>query len=188
MAAGFCENCGAPLAQDVSFCESCGSRIAAPMVQAEAEAPKAASPTPLEAPAKSASGKRSKWMKIGGIALVAVVILTGGYIWKNQNDPTTWYYRGSDLYGQGKYDEAIKAYDKAIEIVPSYADAWTGKGNALYGLGKYDEAIKCYDEAIRLYPNYAAAWHSKGNALSALGRNTEAQTAFAKAKEVVYTG
>ncbi|VVB96365.1 Bacterial Ig-like domain (group 2) [uncultured archaeon] len=32
-------------------------------------------------------------------------------------DADAWYNRGFDLYEQGKYDEAIKAYDKAIEII-----------------------------------------------------------------------
>jgi tetratricopeptide (TPR) repeat protein len=41
-----------------------------------------------------------------------------------------------------KSDEAIKAYDKAIEINPQDSDAWDNKGIALYILNKYDEAIK----------------------------------------------
>ena len=53
---------------------------------------------------------------------------------------------------QGKYDEAIKAYDEAIRLDPKYADAWNNKGTALNNQGKYDEAIKAYDEAIRLDP------------------------------------
>ena len=32
---------------------------------------------------------------------------------------------------QGKYDEAIKAYDEAIRLDPNYAKAWNNKGNAL---------------------------------------------------------
>ena len=40
---------------------------------------------------------------------------------------------------QGKYDEAIKAYDEAIKLDPQYAMAWYNKGNALDNQGKYDE-------------------------------------------------
>ena len=60
---------------------------------------------------------------------------------------------------QGKYDEAIKAYDEAIRLDPNLAMAWSNKGNALTGQGKYDEAMKAYDEAIRLDPNLASAWN-----------------------------
>lgn len=48
---------------------------------------------------------------------------------------------------QRKNEEAIKAYDKAIEINPENADDWYNKGFALYELGKYEEATKAYDKA-----------------------------------------
>ena len=35
------------------------------------------------------------------------------------------------LISQGKYDEAIKAYDEAIRLDPNYAMAWNNKGDAL---------------------------------------------------------
>ncbi len=54
--------------------------------------------------------------------------------------------------------------------------------------GKYNEAVKAYDASIRLDPNDAAVWNNKGMALKALGRTTEANAAFAKAKELGYTG
>ena len=62
--------------------------------------------------------------------------------------------KGLALYNQGRYDEAIKAYNEAIRLDPEDAEAWFGKGSALDSLGKYDEAIKAYDEAIRLILNW----------------------------------
>ena len=57
----------------------------------------------------------------------------------------------------GKSDEAIKAYDKAIEINPHNSDAWYNKGIALYNLNKSDEAIKAYDKAIEINPQDSKA-------------------------------
>jgi Flp pilus assembly protein TadD len=62
------------------------------------------------------------------------------------------------------------------------------KGIALGNQGKYDEAIKCFNEAIRLDPKEVDAWNNKGVALKALGRTDEAGPAFAKAKELGYSG
>ena len=44
------------------------------------------------------------------------------------------------------------------------------------------------DKAIELDPNLADAWNNKSEALKALGRTTESNAAFAKAKELGYTG
>jgi Flp pilus assembly protein TadD len=44
------------------------------------------------------------------------------------------------------------------------------------------------NKAIELKPNLALAWSNKGYALKALGRTTEANSAYAKAKELGYTG
>ncbi len=55
-----------------------------------------------------------------------------------------WSNKGLALKAQGKYDEAIKAYDKAIEINPQLALAWSGKGFVLGQQGKYDKAIEAF--------------------------------------------
>jgi Flp pilus assembly protein TadD len=48
--------------------------------------------------------------------------------------------RGRILEVQGKYDEAIKAFDKAIEINPQDAGPWFDKGVTLQKLGHNTEA------------------------------------------------
>jgi tetratricopeptide (TPR) repeat protein len=49
-----------------------------------------------------------------------------------------------------RHDEAIEAYDKALEIDPDYATAWHNKGTALKALGKNHEANKAYKKAKEL--------------------------------------
>ena len=61
-----------------------------------------------------------------------------------------WNNKGLALNSLGKYDEAIKCYDKAIEIDPDDADTWNNKGLALNSLGNDDEAKKCYDRSKKL--------------------------------------
>ena len=64
----------------------------------------------------------------------------------------------------GKYEEAIKDYDKAIELDPDYSDAYNNRGLAKYYLDKYGEAIKDFNKVIELTPNYTNAYYDRGNA------------------------
>lgn len=70
------------------------------------------------------------------------------------SEATEFYIEGVDLYYMGKYEGAIQAYDKAIEINPEYAQAWSGKGDALCLIGRSEEAIQAYDKAIEIDPEY----------------------------------
>jgi tetratricopeptide (TPR) repeat protein len=51
-----------------------------------------------------------------------------------------WIAEGGALGSQGKWDGAIQAYDKAIQIDPQNEIAWTSKVNALKTIGRYEEA------------------------------------------------
>jgi tetratricopeptide (TPR) repeat protein len=105
----------------------------------------------------------------------------GGF---DSNDVWGWRNKGGALYSLGKYDEAIKCYDKAIEIDPDNPVVWNNKGLALNSLGKYDEAITSYDKAIEIDPDDADTWNNKGLALNSLGKYDEAITSYDKAIEI----
>ena len=50
----------------------------------------------------------------------------------------------------GKYDEAVKAFDRAIEINPQDSAAWKNKGVTLKALGKTKEADAAFARAREL--------------------------------------
>jgi tetratricopeptide (TPR) repeat protein len=54
----------------------------------------------------------------------------------------------------GKYDEAIRAFDKAIELNLKNPHTWYNKALTLGHRGKYAEARQTYNETKRLYPEY----------------------------------
>jgi tetratricopeptide (TPR) repeat protein len=56
------------------------------------------------------------------------------------------------LYQQGKLEEAIQNYKKAIEINPKYDRAYYNLALALYQQGKLEEAIQNYKKAIEINP------------------------------------
>ncbi len=98
----------------------------------------------------------------------------------------------------GRYEEALQAFDKVVEIAPAYfgtADVWFARGEALDKLGRRDEAATAYESALFAFekdlersPDVPKYWGGKGEALKALGRQAEADEAYAKAKELGYEG
>ena len=119
--------------------------------------------------------------------IYAVFVLLLALITPAQCQQTTedWHNKGVALGGQGKYDEAINAYNEAIRLNPNDTAAWINKGNALCMQDKYNEAIKCYDEVIRLDPSNTAALSNKVNALNALKRTTEADASIEDYDEAI---
>ena len=64
---------------------------------------------------------------------------------------------GVALQELGKLDEAIEAYNKALNIKPDIAETYNNMGNALKDQGKLEEAIETYYQAISIKPDYAEA-------------------------------
>ena len=64
---------------------------------------------------------------------------------------------GNAFKHQGKLEEVIEAYKKALSIKPDYADAYNNMGNALKEQGKLEEAIEAYNKALFIRPDYADA-------------------------------
>jgi len=69
---------------------------------------------------------------------------------------------GRSLADEGKLDEAMKYYRRAIELSPRYADAYLNLGGALTEKGQIVEAAKMTEEAIRLNPLDGVAFNNYG--------------------------
>ncbi|MEG3843428.1 tetratricopeptide repeat protein [Microcoleus sp. herbarium14] len=59
---------------------------------------------------------------------------------------------GNRLFSQGKRDEAIESYEKAIAIKPDWAEAYGNIGSARSQQGDLDAAIAYYQKAVALKP------------------------------------
>lgn len=92
--------------------------------------------------------------------------------------------KGKSLFYEASYEEALAAYNKAIELDSNYPDAWNGKGNTLRKLQLYEEALTAFKKAIELNPNNLKAWLGMGSTLGELRRNIESLIAFDKAIEL----
>ena len=87
---------------------------------------------------------------------------------------------GFTLQEQGKLEEAIEAYNKALAIKPDYAQAYYNLGNALHEQGKLEEAIEAYNKALAIKPDYAQAYYNMGITLQEQGKLEEAIEAYNK--------
>lgn len=93
-------------------------------------------------------------------------------------DPDLWYARGNDLTELGRDEEAVAAYDEALQLQPDFFAAWLNRGVALDRLGRYPEAIASFERALRLKPDAASLWYNRGTVLGKLGRYGEAVVSF----------
>lgn len=95
-----------------------------------------------------------------------------------------WYGKGATLILLGRYEEALRAIDMALDINPRNEVAWVNKGNALTKMGRLVDALRCFNAAIKVHPNYEVAWNNKGNALARLGKYEEALQSYERALEI----
>jgi len=94
---------------------------------------------------------------------------------------TNWSEIGRQAIDANRWNEAINAYDKALELNPNDTSAFNNRGFAYSNLGKYRQAILDYDRAIELNPKDADAYYNRGNAYSRLGNSIYANQDFKKA-------
>lgn len=124
------------------------------------------------------------------LAVIALVALCA-YATAQENTTNYWYEKCIELINGGSYDEAIKAYDKAIQIAPENSDAWLGKASVFILLKKDNESKEAFRKALDVAnktliknPEDAEAWQNKGIAIANLGQREEAIKAFEKAIEI----
>ncbi|KAH0448252.1 hypothetical protein IEQ34_022052 [Dendrobium chrysotoxum] len=74
-------------------------------------------------------------------------------------DPEEVRRAGNELYRRGRFEEALRLYDRAIVICPESAACRSNRAAALIGLGRLGEALKSCDEAVKLEPSFVRAHH-----------------------------
>jgi tetratricopeptide (TPR) repeat protein len=81
---------------------------------------------------------------------------------------------GFALFEEGKSEEAIDHYNKAMRMILNPASVYSNRGNAYAKLGQYQRAFDDYNEAIRLEPDYADAYYNRGNIYREFGQYQKA--------------
>jgi tetratricopeptide (TPR) repeat protein len=73
----------------------------------------------------------------------------------------------------GFHDDALKLYDKSLQLNPDNKYSLNNKGYTLNLMDKYEEAISLFDKSIELDPNFAYSHNNRGLAKIKLGQTEE---------------
>jgi hypothetical protein len=84
--------------------------------------------------------------------------------------------------GWSRCEEALAAYEHALQLDPNLPESWAGKGYTLNDLWRYDEAAAAFARALAINPNDANAWRNKAISLRVLGRTAEEREAERRAR------
>jgi tetratricopeptide (TPR) repeat protein len=88
--------------------------------------------------------------------------------------PQVYLYYGTALAGEGKFDGAVAAINKAIELKPDDAEAHTWLADVRERQNQPLKAIEQYRAAVALQPSSRPARMELGKILLSLGRDREA--------------
>ncbi|HEV8265730.1 MAG TPA: tetratricopeptide repeat protein [Gemmatimonadales bacterium] len=69
---------------------------------------------------------------------------------------------GNTLNELNRFEEAVSAHRKALEINPTFHEAWVNLGIVYRLKGDYEQAEICYLRALEIAPNYAELHASLG--------------------------
>lgn len=81
-------------------------------------------------------------------------------------------------------DDALKAYEQAIELNPALHDAHYNRGNVFMSRKEYSSAISNFKKAIEINPNYGAAYANMGICYGALKNYPEALNQYRRALDL----
>ncbi|MFQ6018982.1 MAG: tetratricopeptide repeat protein [Kiloniellaceae bacterium] len=91
---------------------------------------------------------------------------------------------GAVLLSQGKTDEAITQFEKAMELEPDLAMAHNNLGNALRQKGDWEGAADSFRRCLELSPDIAEVHRSLGSVLQEQGKIEEAAAACRRALDL----
>jgi tetratricopeptide (TPR) repeat protein len=92
------------------------------------------------------------------------------------------YYAGIDLFGEGKWAEAIAEYVRALELNPQFSDALHGLAQAYHAQQDFDRTIETAQRILALDPEDILAWTTISRAYQRKGMVPEAEEAGNKAR------
>jgi glycosyltransferase involved in cell wall biosynthesis len=95
-----------------------------------------------------------------------------------------FFKQGNVLQQANRLEEAVLAYQRAIELAPDAARFHHNLGNTLVKQHRLEEAVACYKLAIQLKPSFPTAYYRLGEALELQHCYQEAIAAYQQALQL----
>jgi len=100
-------------------------------------------------------------------------------IW--DKDPEVFFNLGIAYMAMGQKDKALEAYNKSLEIRPSYGGARNNLGVYYFNAHDYGKALECFKGVVKYDSLYADAYANIGAVYENTGKHQEAMEEFRKA-------
>jgi Flp pilus assembly protein TadD len=88
------------------------------------------------------------------------------------------YSLGGTYQRLGRFDEALEAYRKALEIKPTFTHALYEQGSIHFRRGDYSAAVESFRKVLQSEPTHLYALHGLGMAYATTGDKTAAMQQY----------
>ena len=115
-----------------------------------------------------------------------------------ESDPSmayAWHDRGVCLRELGKDEEALKNFDKTVELMPAEEELLFSRAEMLKRIGilrgqknAIDAAVRAYNKVLEINPNQAEAWNSLAVCMKELGKSELSRQYFDRSNDLVRRG
>jgi tetratricopeptide (TPR) repeat protein len=90
------------------------------------------------------------------------------------------YNQGIESYSQGHTTEALKHFNKAVQLDPGYGDAYYNMGSIYYQSKQYAEAAEMFQKSVRMSPTDGQAKYNLALTLEKMQRYDDAVSILGK--------
>ncbi len=88
----------------------------------------------------------------------------------SQKTKKQWIDEAKIYQSIGRSEDALTAFDRAIQLDPPDVTTYKDKANMLYDLQRYQDALTTFEHVLRLDPNDAESYRKKTDILILLGQ------------------
>jgi type IV pilus biogenesis/stability protein PilW len=103
---------------------------------------------------------------------------------RSASEILTHFNLGVHLHNRREFSKAIHAYQKVIQLDPTYVEAYNNLGMIYQEIGDLDKAFEAYQKSVEINPLYGKGHNNLGVLFYLRGRHEEAIESFQKALSI----